>query len=333
MSELMAGPVDVHSHVTPAHFPADRRDEARWPCMCYKAPDQATITFGTKPFRKLDLRSWDIERRLEDLDRHGLAAQVLSPMPELLSYWFAPPAAAALCDHVNAEIAGQVAVAPRRLAGLGMVPMQDPDLAIRHLERIKHDFGLAGVEVGSNINGAYLGEVRFAPIFEAAAELGLAVFVHALHPVATRDSTISPAFSAMAGFPLDVGATAASLLMAGTLDRYPGLRIGFSHGGGALPSILARLEHSCARGMVALAGASTPVEMAARMFFDSNVYSARHLRYLIEAVAPGQFFLGTDYPYPIMENDPVALAAAAGLESAAHQSLLEGAARRFLGQR
>jgi aminocarboxymuconate-semialdehyde decarboxylase len=298
--------------------------------MAYKSPKEATILMGETPFRRLDDRSWNVGRRLEDMDRQGLAAQVLSPMPELLSYWFGSGAAAALCDHVNADVAGQVTLAPQRLAGLGMIPMQDISLAIEHLHRVRHLFGLAGVEIGSNVNGAYLGEARFEPILEAAAGLGLAVFVHALHPVATNDADISPAFAPMAGFPLDVGATAASLIMAGTLERHPGLRIAFSHGGGALPSILHRLEHSWAAGILKPWGEVPPADLAARMFFDSNVYSPDYLRYIAANLAPGQIFLGTDYPYPIMQDDPVAFAAGAGLDPEAQHSLLCSAARRFL---
>src|SRR5690606_6141330 len=118
-------------------------------------------TFGGKPFRELDDRSWDIARRLGDMDADGVAIQVLSPMPELLSYWLADDHSESLCDFVNGEVAAAVANRTDRFMGLGMVPMQQPRLAVRHLRRLRDQFGLAGVEIGSNVNGMMLGDARF----------------------------------------------------------------------------------------------------------------------------------------------------------------------------
>lgn len=326
---LRHGPVDVHAHMTPAEFPPDPCGEPRWPCMQRQSWTDATVMIADKPFRQLDERSWDVKRRIEDMDRDGIAAQALSPMPELLSYWFAADAAEAFADIVNADLAHQVSLAPSRFVGLGTVPMQEPELAVRHLRRVKEVYGLAGIEIGSNINGKLLGDPAFEPIFAAAADLGLAVFVHALHPVATRGLEVPPPFVNLVGFPVDVGMTAASLIMAGTLDRHPGLRIGFSHGGGALAPLLHRMEigGKFAPGVEA----PSPAATARRMYFDSNVYSPAWLRHIAENLSPGRILLGTDYPYLIMQTDPVGYVRSAGLPEAATESLLWGAAHAFLG--
>jgi hypothetical protein len=110
-------------------------------------------------------------------------------MPELLSYWLPLDDALPLTRHVNDTIAAMVARAPDKFIGLGGVPMQDPDMAARELERLMRD-GFRGVELGSNINGAPLGDPKFDVFFAAAEELGAAVFVHALHPAGEGARTL-----------------------------------------------------------------------------------------------------------------------------------------------
>lgn len=325
------GPIDVHAHMTPAEFPPNTAGEARWPCMQRRSPADATVMIADKPFRQLDDRSWDVRRRVEDMDRDGIAVQALSPMPELLSYWFDKPAADLFCDAVNQDLAEQVARAPTRFVGLGSIPMQDPALAVRHLERVRRVYGLAGIEIGSNISGVLLGDPRFDPVWAAAEDLDLAVFVHALHPISTQNLKVSAAYTPMVGFPIDTAMAAASLIMAGIPERFPQLRIGFSHGGGALAPILHRLEFGWGVNP-AMAGGITarPSELAGRMFFDSNVYEPAYLTYIAEQLAPGRVFLGTDYPYAIMQPDPVAFVERANLSEPARESLLWGAAHEFL---
>ncbi len=327
--------IDAHTHVTPLALPEAPRAEIqpRWPCMRCNMPDSATVMIGDKAFRELDARSWDVARRLDDMDRDGVAMQILSPMPELLSYWIAPGDAALICDASNAQIAEMIARAPRRFRGLGAVPMQDPDSAIAGLRRLRREFGLSGVEIGSNIDGVMLGEPCFDPIWAAAEEEDLAVFVHALHPVAAKPIAASPLYTALTLFPIDVAMAAASLAMAGVPDRFPGLRIGFSHGGGALGAILGRLDIGWERteGFGGRA-AARPSEGARNFFYDSNVYAAAYLRHLAEAVAPGRVFAGTDYPYDIMQRDPRGFVAAAALDEQAAADIAIEAVSAFIAE-
>jgi aminocarboxymuconate-semialdehyde decarboxylase len=327
--------VDVHSHVTPLTFPEAPSGAARprWPCMQCTSPVAATVMIGQTPFRQLDNRSWATSRRIEDMDRDGVTVQVLSPMPELLSYWLAPDDAAVICDASNHQIAEMIAVAPRRFRGLGVVPLQDPQRAAAMLPRLKRDFGLAGVELGSNINGMMLGDDSLEPFWEAAEAEGIAIYIHALHPVAAKPISASPIYTAFSLFPIDVAMTAASMIMAGVPDRHPSLRIGFSHGGGTLGAMLGRLDIGWEKtdGFSGKAGLR-PSEQARAFFFDSNVYDQAYLRHLATSVAPGHVFAGTDYPYEIMQQKPVEFIGTAGFGEAALASLHVGAASRFLDE-
>ena len=241
--------IDIHTHIVPAEFPAyagkhvTQFGGAHWPHMA-PAHDchHKNVMIDGKNFRTVTDECWDVERRAEAMAEMGIARQVLSPMPELLSYWLPLEDAAPLIRHVNDTIAAMVARAPDRFIGLGGVPMQDPDAAARELERLMRD-GFRGVELGSNVNGAALGDPRFEPFFAAAEELGAAVFVHALHPSGKERIVGPPGLMAYIGFPLDTAYCIASLMTGGTLTRHPRLRLAFSHGGGAFASILPRLAH------------------------------------------------------------------------------------------
>jgi len=159
------GLIDVHSHVIPRVLPRDPTggEIGAWPSVhCEACGRKAQVMVGDKPFRDIDDRSWDIERRVADMDEDGIGAQALSPMPELLSYWLPASAALELTRGLNHTIADMVARSPHRFFGLGAVPLQDPDLAAREVSELRDRFGLVGVEVGSNINGDYLGDVELA---------------------------------------------------------------------------------------------------------------------------------------------------------------------------
>ena len=292
----------------------------------------ATVLIADKPFREIDHRSWDVARRLSDMDRDGVTMQALSPMPELLSYWFTSSDGLAMCRWMNHTIATMVVAAPKRFAGLGAVPLQDPALAASELVRLKTD-GFSGVEIGSNINGVVLGDKRFDDFYAEAERLGLAIFVHALHPIGTDRLNAQPDLIPFAAFPLDTALSAVSLIRAGVPQRYPKLRFGFSHGGGAIVPLVHRLG----QGWKVTSGFNgklprSPKEYAGEFFYDSLVYDGEYLSHLL-SFAPGQVFGGTDYPYAIMETQLRGFVADAVAQADASivESLLNGAAKRFLG--
>ena len=327
--------IDVHSHVVPKSLPDDPTGAiGAWPSVrCEACGTRAQVFMGKRAFREIDDRSWDAGRRIGDMDEAGVTAQALSPMPELLSYWLDPEPALEVMRRVNETIAEMVRTRPDRFFGLGSVPLQDPELAATELVKLKRDLGLCGVEVGSNIAGAYLGDPRFDPFFAAAEAEGMAIFVHALHPLVSRDLARHPMLTPFAGFTVDTALSAASLIMEGVPERFPNLKLGFSHGGGVLAPILHRMEF----GWAATNGfegrlAKSPKTHARRFFYDSLVYDGAYLAHLSAEIAPGQIFLGTDYPYLIQQPQPRAFIEGAIEKAGAPESLMSEAALRFLGQ-
>jgi aminocarboxymuconate-semialdehyde decarboxylase len=103
--------------------------------------------------------------------------QVLSTIPVLFSYWARPQDTLDVSRFLNDHIADVVRRYPERFIGLGTVPMQSTEHAVKELERC-HKIGLRGIEIGTNINDINLDEPQFFPIYETAEKLGMSIFVH-----------------------------------------------------------------------------------------------------------------------------------------------------------
>jgi aminocarboxymuconate-semialdehyde decarboxylase len=257
---------------------------------------------------------------------------VVSPMPELLSYWMAPADAQQLLRYLNDQIAAMAAQSGGRIAGLGAVPLQDVDLAIRELEYAVKTLGFAGVEVGSNINGVPIGAPAFDPFFEACEALGAAVFVHAIRP-AGMERLVGPApLQQVLGYPGDVGLAAASVITTNLLVRRPGLRIAFSHGGGTLASLLPRLQQGWGV-FPALRDSihESPQAQAQRLFYDTLVFDTPMLRHLVATFGGTQLLIGTDHPFNFHDRTPVERIEAAGFDADTTAQLVHRNAERFLG--
>src|SRR6266481_5084456 len=157
MTEFRA--IDLHTHVVPHAIPgyAGRHCELRWPSIEAGTCGHRHVMIGGRNYRTIAESAWNITRRLTDMAAMEIQCQVLSPMPELLSYWFNAEDTLKLARHLNAFIGEMVIARPERFVGFGMVPLQDPDLAARELERLRAD-GLHGVEIGTNVNGKPIGD-------------------------------------------------------------------------------------------------------------------------------------------------------------------------------
>lgn len=326
--------IDVHAHVVPEHFPnyIGARLPAEWPSMAPAHACHRHVMISGKVYRTVSDKCWDTARRLEDLPGMGLALQVVSPMPELLSYWMAADDARQLLRYTNDCMAQMVAQGDGRIAALGAVPLQDIDQAISELEYVMKTLGFAGVEIGSNINGVPVGAPQFDPFFEACEALGAAVFVHALRP-AGMDRLVGPApLQQVLAYPGDVGLAAASVITTNLLVRRPRLRIAFSHGGGTLAALLPRLQQGWdVFPALKESIATSPAEQARRLFYDTLVFDTPLLRHLVERFGATQLLLGTDYPFNFHDRTPVQRVEAAGFDEDTAAALVHRNAERFLG--
>lgn len=336
MPACPCGLIDTHTHWVPDRFPAylGARKGVAWPSIApADSACQRHVMIEGRVYRTVPTSSWDLAQRLQSMQASGVARQVLSPMPELLSYWLAPDDALSLVGFLNDRLAEQVSGRTGQFMALGAVPLQDVDAAVRELERVVRGLGLPGVEIGSNINGRPIGHPDFLPFFEAAESLGAAIFVHALRPCGMDRLVGPPLLEQVLAFPGEIGLAAASLLTSGTLARHPHLRIAFSHGGGSLPVLLARLQHA----WEAMPGlrqgiADSPRDLVRRLYFDDLVYDDRAIETLIDSYGPTQVMAGTDYPFAIMDRAPAERIDRLAIADATRRLLRHDNALRWLGQ-
>ena len=328
--------IDVHTHILPERLPDFRNAPGgeRFVRIEHPAPrtGRARMMIGGSVFREIEPNTWDVETRLAECDAAGVGVQVLSTVPVMFSYWAEPSVALDLARRLNDHIAGVVAGHPARFAGLGTIPMQEPDLAIRELERCVRELGLAGVEIGSNVNGANLDSPELFPVFEAAASLRAAVFVHPWE-VAGRERMPRYWLPWLVGMPAETSLAICSLIFGGVLERLPALRIAFAHGGGAFPATIGRIVHGfdVRPDLCAVDNDVSPREYLRRIYLDSLVHDPLMLRHLVDLMGPDRIALGSDYPFPLGEARPGELIDACGFPEETRSRLLHGTALEWLG--
>ncbi|MFF4778002.1 amidohydrolase family protein [Microtetraspora fusca] len=327
--------VDAHAHLLPQDYPEDA--PACFPRMEAIDGDTARLlVFGAMRFRARDV-FFQAERRIEEMDASGVDAEVVTPMPPLLRYDLPVADGLALARHVNEFTATLCAVAPERLIGFGMVPLQDPDAAAAELAAIRAA-GLHGVEIASNVLGASIGDERFLPFFAEAERLDLPIFVHAM-PAATDRLPPSAAGTYVVG--LEGALAAASLITGGTAAKCPNLRISFSHAAGGFPLMVPRAQYFWSgswneeppnpeRAVMPDDGPS-PLEYARRFYYDSMVFDRRALRYLVDLLGHDRLLVGSDFPAMLREEPAGRSLRLLGLPEKELEDITWHNAFRFLG--
>jgi aminocarboxymuconate-semialdehyde decarboxylase len=301
-SDPRATVVDVHAHYFPADIAdwAERTGDPRWPSLRIDgAPgiaETGRIMLGDAMFRPVRAPLWDPGRRLGELDAAAVELQVISPTPVMLTYWAEPKPALEFARAVNDSLAAHVAAGRGRLDGLGTVPLQDVPLAVAELDRVMTTLGLAGVQIGTHIAGRELDHPGLGPFFEAAADLGAAIFLHPLDGGGNAIRRTGQPYDFGLGMLTDTAMAATALVCGGVLARWPRLRICLAHGCGTFPWAVPRLR--MATTLTAGTGLTGRFDQLVRQLWADNlVFDPEHLRLLTQRFGDGHVMVGTDYPF------------------------------------
>jgi aminocarboxymuconate-semialdehyde decarboxylase len=292
--------VDMHAHVIPGALDAVGGDDHRGPRIGPCDDPQARLLENDRGMQFKAIEAfYSAERRLEELERSGVDAEVVSPMPPLLDYALTGPEGLDLSRRVNEFVAALCAVDPGRLMGMGMVPMQAPSLATSELARVR-DLGLVAVEIASNVLGRALHGEEYGDFWAEAERLEIPVFIHAMP--ADFGERLPAGLIPIAAFAVGADAllACAGIITSGLAERHPRLRLAFSHGAGGFPMMLPRAMTFWGKTWNEEPSDSgegiSPAELTRRFYYDGLVFDRRALRFLIDLVGHTQVLVGSDFP-------------------------------------
>lgn len=341
--------IDIHTHILPREWPDLDKKFGYSGFVRLEHCDEcsARMMIGKRHFRDVGDNVWSPQRRLEEMDRANVTMQALSTVPVMFSYWAKPRDTLELSRILNDHIADVVREHPKRFAGLGTIPLQDVDLAAQELARCVRELGLRGVEIGTHVdpnNHCHGPDCRnldhplLDVVWKTAQDLNAAIFVH---PWDMMGKERMPKYWLpwLVGMPAETSLAICSMIFGGVFERFPKLRVAFSHGGGAFPGTIGRIEHGfhVRPDLVAIDNKTEPRKylahgkQPARFYVDSLVHDAEALELIVKLFGSQRVALGSDYPFPLGETKPGKLIESLKLSAKDKSQLLSETAREFLG--
>ena len=324
--------IDIHAHIIVPEILRQANPADTWRPRVFRDEqgrqqiDHAGKVVGTTPRGFVH-----IEGILAEQPAAAVDIVALSPWTSLLNWNLPPEESQRSCRVQNDSIARIAHDHSRQVAGMGIVPLQDPGLAAKEAEYIVRELGLHAIEVGTNVNGTYLGDETLLPFWETVAAFDTFVFVH---PVAGIGGPLMQQYELwnLFGNPSETGLTTASLIFGGVLERFPLLKICMAHGGGVLPYIIGRFDRGFQVRPATQQAKITrpPGTYFKQLYFDTITHSVDALRYLIQVVGADHILLGSDYPFDMGSDRPRDLVNQLNLPSDQTQAILGATAARLL---
>ena len=298
--------IDIHTHIMPEKMPnwTEKFGYGEFIHLEHRNCEACMIK-GDKLFRVVEENCYKPELRLKEMEDTGVNMQVLSTIPVLFNYWAKPTDGLETSRFLNDHIAETVSKEKDHFIGLGTVPMQDVDLAIKEMGRCMTDLRMPGLEIGSNINGKNLSDESFFPFYEAAEKLNCSLFIH---PWEMMGETQMEKYWLpwLVGMPAETSRAICSMIFGGVFEKFPNLKVAFAHGGGSFPITIGRIEHGykVRPDLVAVDNPINPRNYLGKFWVDSLVHDRKAMEFLIDLMGEDFICLGSDYPFPLGEHKP-----------------------------
>jgi aminocarboxymuconate-semialdehyde decarboxylase len=325
---------DIHAHcIPPALLEVLRDDGARFGIQIEEEAGKefAVIWESTRlgPFQPV---LGDLEARIAAMDATGVDTQLISSWIDLTAYAMEGAAGAEYSRLFNQILVDEAGKYPDRLVPLGTVPLQSPERAAEELTHAVRELGMAGVQIATTVDGADLDQAGLDPFWATAEALACLVVIHPCNPLPGVD--LSRNFlDNMVGRPAESSIAVAHLLFSGVLERFPGLVICVVHGGGFIPYQLGRMQRGfdAVPQLTARNVTRPPAELARLLYYDTVLHDTRALEFLVDHMGADHVVMGTDYPFPMGDPDPVAtVGAIPGLSDSDRQQILGENVSRLL---
>jgi aminocarboxymuconate-semialdehyde decarboxylase len=295
--------IDVHAHIIPS-TEVEAKYEEVFPKVSRDSFGRDILTIkGQLPFT-ISKQLFDVNLRLQEMDKTEVDMQALSIMPPMIQYELESSLGVAYCRMQNDSIAQVVQAFPNRFVGLANVPLQIPREAANELERTMKDLGMKGAQITGYMDGKNLDAPELWPFYEKAEELGAFLLYHPRPPAGGGIAKYH--LRNLVGLPFATSLAIASLIFGGVLKDFPRLKICFAHAGGFAPYQRGRWEHGyqvrleCKEKIQ-----KPPSEYFKLLFFDTVTHYIPALEYLIRTAGGERVLLGSDYPFDMADADPV----------------------------
>jgi aminocarboxymuconate-semialdehyde decarboxylase len=326
--------IDMHAHVAVprvAEIVAPHLKDATDPLV--QESTAGTQALMAKQAADIATRIGTTDERFGVMDEMGVDVQLVCPAPPQIYYYLPVDAGVQAARALNDGIAEYVGNHKDRLVALGGLPMQDGNEAARELERGMKRLGFKGAEILTNVNGKELSDPEFAPFWKKAEELDALVLIH---PTGfTQPQRFKRFyFNNVIGNPLDTTMALHYLIFDGVFERHPGLRVLAVHGGGYLGAYSGRIDHAWGARSDAHGDLPNPPTSYLRrnVYFDTVVFTPHQLETLVKTWGADRIVMGTDYPFDMLEHDPIGhIASVENLDATTRAALAGGNAKKLLG--
>jgi aminocarboxymuconate-semialdehyde decarboxylase len=296
---------DIHCHFIPAEYFAFVQNQSEFEVSSGAVGSEAIpltvrgVQYGLNP------TFFDAARQIARMDRLGIDRTVVSLATPLVNYYVEPGLAVKAARFCNDGYAELISRHPERFAAWAFLPMQDPTAAADELRRCVRDFGFIGGHLATNVRGVYLPDERFRPIFDAARELDVPLFLHPVDPPG-RERTGDYELTVVAGYLFDSTINIFRMICSNFIDRYGSLKLVCAHTGAYSLMLRNRMQRevdtnaALSRTLPAKIG-----EYLRGLYFDTVCFEPEYLRFATTIIPAENLLLGSDAPFPLGEPDPV----------------------------
>lgn len=294
--------IDAHSHFYPVGYLNFLKKQGKPPHLITRAgverlvmyPDQSE---GSKPKgARITPDSYDVAAKIEYMEEYSVDRSILSLGNPWLDFCPADQGAR-LAAQINDDLAEICAQHPQHFWNLACLPASDVQASINELHRLAKRGATSGVLMSTHLNGYWVDEEAASPFWACVEELQFPIYLHPFHsPAGETVAAFDDMLRFSLAFPFETALAAARLILSGTMDRFPGVKIILAHAGGVLPALAGRLD--------AYTSSSTKEKLAKpvrqylnNFYYDALTYSPEVLRMLISQVGCERLIFGTDHPY------------------------------------
>jgi len=322
--------IDIHAHIYPEPYLKLLAEEGGGYGIKLERKGAKEVVLDIKGSRLvLGPAFIDLDVRLKEMRRQRVDVHALS-LTRPMVYWADGELGLKLCQAMNDAMAEIHTVYPDRFVGLAVIPMQNAAASVQELNRVSKLPAIRGVYIGTNVNGKDLTDPSFLPIFKRIEELRLPVFLHPAQVIPTE--RFKPYFFYnLIGFPVDTAIAVGNLIFSGMMDRFPRLEICLPHSGGALLSLIGRMDRGHKINDECRQMKRKPSAYLKRFTYDTITHDPGMLLHLIRLVGAQRVMIGSDYCFAIGYDRPVeVITKLAGLSRADQGRILGSNAARLL---